>query len=83
MCLNSILLRVLRMAVVGTWVQEENTLRKYMCLCFIRDVYALSLIFNNDKGPLVDHILWHGMTFVCRCAFKHLFNAFLHGVIVP
>ena len=58
MCLNSIILLVLRMAVVGTWVQEQNTLRKYLCLCFIHDVSALSLIFNNDKGPFL--IIFYG-----------------------
>ena len=34
---------------------------------------VLSLLFNNDKGPLYANVVWHCMTFVCRCAFKHLF----------
>ena len=38
-----------------------------------RIIMLLSLFFNNDKGPLFGYILWHLMTFVCRCAFKHSF----------
>ena len=35
--------------------------------------HILSLFFINDRGPLFGHVLWHLVTFVCRCAFKHLF----------
>ena len=49
------------------------TLPLFLLSLFTKNNYALSLFFNNNKGPLFANILWHYMTFVCRCAFIHSF----------